>query len=402
MILALVLSVLILLTAPALTRALARTPVMRAALDGFVLMVVVALVGLTLLPEAVHRTGSLGLAVALMGFILPGFAERVLGRSARLTHAALLAVAALALVLHAASDGAVLALAEGGGDGATGPGSHVMLAVAVVLHRLGVATAVWWLLKPHLGRGGAYAALIGMAAMTVAGFFLTRVALQVHEVALIGTLQAFAAGSLLHVILHPLAVDRHPGTDTDPTGRNARRGARLGTGAGLAIIALVLLADGRHGHGGGEQLAPLLAVGRLLGPVLGLMLLFGLWRGRRSQAETETATEAGGLMRWSAISLALLLLIVMLSVWWPGMLPAAPWPGAIFGIWAVVVLAVLVHQGARRFFQVLTPLAHAHDHTSAGPDQYGPDHGHAHDDHGVDAVAEPGDRGAVADQGKQR
>ena len=194
---ALILSVAVLLAAPLLAKLVSRAPALKSGLDGFVLVTVIALITTTLLPEALSHGGMWGLAIAVIGFLLPWLAEALFHRAEEITHRLIMLVAALALIVHAASDGAILAFAKDADGGA-------FIASGVVLHRVGVAIAVWWLLRPVLTTVGGIAVLVSLGAMTVIGYLMVLFAGEWYNIPLIGYWQAFAAGSLFHVVMHPL------------------------------------------------------------------------------------------------------------------------------------------------------------------------------------------------------
>ncbi|MEY3012345.1 MAG: hypothetical protein RIT45_1080, partial [Pseudomonadota bacterium] len=116
------------------------------AVDGFVVVAITGLVVIEVLPHAFDVAGGWAVAVAFLGLLLPARLEGVLERASRgaaaeSVHTAALGLGVLGLGLHAAMDGA--ALHQGAYEGS--------LATAVVVHRLPVGLAVWWLIKPAHG-----------------------------------------------------------------------------------------------------------------------------------------------------------------------------------------------------------------------------------------------------------
>jgi zinc transporter ZupT len=196
----LALSVVALAVGPVLHGLAARRGGTMAALDSFVFLTVSGLVLLHLIPHAVHLGGvSAGLA-ALAGLLGPALAERLLRRAARQVHLLFLIAALLGLGGHALLDGVALAESRGG---------EQALAVAIVLHRVPDGLTVWWLLRAPYGAALAAATLALMAAATVAGFFVGGVLVDTSQQWL-AALQAFVAGSLVHVVLHrPHALEQH-------------------------------------------------------------------------------------------------------------------------------------------------------------------------------------------------
>ncbi|MEX0298226.1 MAG: hypothetical protein AB3N28_04100 [Kordiimonas sp.] len=356
---ALILSVLLLLAAPLLARVVGHTPALKGGLDGFVLVTVIALITTTLLPEALNHAGFAGLFIAATGFMLPWVAEALFHRAEEITHRVIMLIAALALVVHAASDGAILAFAkdiEGGG----------FLATGVVLHRIGVAIAVWWLLRPVLTTVGGLAVLAALGAMTVVGYLMVLFAGEWYNIPLIGYWQAFAAGSLFHVVMHPL--EDHNTAPTQKTVMAHRVGTAFGV---LFVISLISAHYGQHTptvapidtHGGHHDVDLIAAIGRLLAPLLLLIFAAAAAYGRLSDGKMASAYR--NLQTVTPWTLVIWLAAAVIAVLEPDLLPAPEGGDILLTIWLVVTAAVLIHTGARSFFSVLMPkfLVHKHEHS---------------------------------------
>lgn len=355
---ALILSVLLLLAAPLLARVVGHTPALKGGLDGFVLVTVIALITTTLLPEALNHAGFAGLVIAGIGFMLPWLAEALFHRAEEITHRVIMLVAALALVVHAASDGAILAFAKDidGGN---------FLATGVILHRIGVAIAVWWLLRPVLTTIGGLAVLAALGVMTVVGYLMVLFAGEWYNVPLIGYWQAFAAGSLFHVVMHPL--EDH---NTAPTAKTMVA-HRIGTAFGvLFIVSLISAHYGQHtpdvapieAHGVHHDVDMIAAIGRLIAPVLLLIFAAAVAYGRLSDGKMASAYKS--LQAVTPWTLVVWLGAAVLAVLSPDLLPVPEQGDMLLGIWLVITAAVLIHTGARSFFSVLMPkfIAHKHHH----------------------------------------
>jgi hypothetical protein len=168
-----------------------RSPRVTASIDTAVGLVTVALVGVGVLPECIEIAGSPALLAALAGLLLPAVFEHRLHAFARGFTAWL---AALALAVHAMTDGFAIAGAH------AGHGHGHDLELAVILHRLPFAAALWWFLRPR-GRALAVGALSLVAVATALGFGLGVTAASV--IGEHGALfQAFAGGMVMHVLLH--------------------------------------------------------------------------------------------------------------------------------------------------------------------------------------------------------
>lgn len=197
----LLLSLAALLVGPVVERLVRRAAWTEAMLDGFVLTALVGLILIHVLPHNVEVAGLWAFAAAGLGFVVPLLLEGRLhehGDGSRGLHRWLLVAGFLGYAIHASLDG--LALATGHDDhGDAGE----LLGVAVVLHRIPVGLAIWWLLRPAVGPLGTMAIIGTIAASTIAGYGASGWLLEGLERPAVGLLQALVAGSLLHVALHP-------------------------------------------------------------------------------------------------------------------------------------------------------------------------------------------------------
>lgn len=230
-------SVAALLVGPAVHRVAQREPLTMAALDNFVLVVVLGLVILEIVPAALHLSGLPAFVALLLGALGPVLADGPLHRAFRGTHSAALALAIVGMALHSFTDGLALASAH-----VSGGHSHALEA-AVIAHQLPVAVAVWWLLSPF-GLLRAAAAMLALGVATVAGFLLADHSLAALAPAWLGLLQALFAGFLLHVVAHR----------SDDRDRSSAPSFRVAAAVGglAGVVMLAMLADhsldGGHGH----------------------------------------------------------------------------------------------------------------------------------------------------------
>ena len=198
---------------------------MLAALDGFVYVAIGGLVLLHIVPESYELAGWWTLVALLVGLVGPGLVEHRLRGMARQAHAAALLLALVGIGLHGFTDGLALGHARGDHE-------HHMLPMAIVLHRLPVGLAVWFLLRPVYGVRVALGllALIGIA--TVLGFALGEAAVGGLANRGLGLFQALVAGSLLHVVVHR----SYPIEQEASTPQAARRHAGVGALGGLVFL----------------------------------------------------------------------------------------------------------------------------------------------------------------------
>ena len=229
---------------PLLAWALDRREPLRAALDGFVLVMTAGLSLLFLLPHAYADLGGWAFPAALAGFLLPAFAERHLHGTRIERSRPILLLAVAGLLVHCAVDGAAIASASHGtAHGPEGPegwnhaggAGPLGVTLAIVSHRLPVGLFVWSVLAPAVGQRIASLGLLGLMAATAAGFLLLP-ELAVHAGAHLpagGLLEALLAGGVLHVVLGHA-----------PSANQVSPGAFAGAGAlsALALFGLLPLA----------------------------------------------------------------------------------------------------------------------------------------------------------------
>ena len=357
----LALSVLVLLAAPLLAQLVNRVPALKGGIDGFVLMTVLGLVTLTLLPESLERVGGWGLMVAFTGFILPWASEFLFHKTEEITHRIVMLVATLALVIHAASDGALLAVAKDSVHGS-------FLATGVLLHRVGVAIAVWWLLRPVLTTIGGISVLAAMGAMTVVAYLMVLFAGEWYDVPLAGYWQAFAAGSLLHVVLHPIGDHVHAPKASTVISH------RIGTGMGILFVAGLIASHyydhgppavevaGYHAHTMGHMFDHMAAVGTLIAPIALLLILGFAIYGKMNADLASAYRRVQQIAPWT---LVLWFGVTLLGTIEPALLPLPERISLLFIVWLGALVPILVHTGARGFFAALLPrfiLKHNHSH----------------------------------------
>ncbi len=357
---ALILSVVVLLAAPLLSKLLAGRQVVQAGMDGFVMVSIIGLVCMNLLPEALFAGGSITMLVALLGLFLPWIAEFIVHKSEAMMHRALILIAVFALILHAASDGAILAAVD-----STPSGDFV--AAGIIIHRVGVGLAVWWLLSPILQSTMSYILLGALGVMTIIGYLLFDLAVSWYGLPLIGYWQAFAAGSLLHVILHPVGEHAAPG------GTASRNAHRIGTAIGTAFVATVVVThfashtDGAAAVHMNNHVADMLYDMGVAGalPLLGILLIAGLVGYLRHNSMQAMMDHIKALLPWSVLLWLMLTYGAMLQ-WYSLALFSENMPEIFFWLWAVIIGYGLFKIGAREFFAPLLPARlTSHDHHSA-------------------------------------
>jgi hypothetical protein len=159
------------------------------ALDVLIVAAIAWIVGAHIIPEALEMAGYMALALLLLGMAFPYLIGHIFHLASSTAHVALLALAAVALVLHAVIDG--IALLPGSGDG---------LAIAVILHRIPVGMAIWWTFRPGIGDIAAIGAFVLVIAATAATYFFGTTFIEMAESQLLALFQAFVAGALVNLV----------------------------------------------------------------------------------------------------------------------------------------------------------------------------------------------------------
>ena len=216
----LLLSMLTLLAGPLLFRLSSGSRVAIAGLDGLVRIAVGGLLLLHVLPQAWLEAGWFAFPALVAGMFLPGILDRSLHGHQGKAHRAETTLALAGLGLHAFLDGAALV-------------SSSVLASAVILHRLPVGLAVWWLVRPAFGQRAAVGSLLGMAALTAIGAWSGETVLAYAPATAIGVFQALMAGALLHVVIgHPRQLD------LEASSRKEKAVSAVGGILGAAILLI--------------------------------------------------------------------------------------------------------------------------------------------------------------------
>lgn len=229
-------------------------------LDGFVFVAITGLVLLEVLPDVVAHGGWWVLLLVALGLWGPSALERFFHRSAHRTHMLTVLLSATGLVIHTVFDGAAMS----NGD------AHP-LALAIVIHRVPVSLAVWWLLRPVWGPLIPVLMLLAMAVSTVMGYVLGE-GLQAPATEVgFAALQAFVAGSILHVVFNR--------PHLDPALEVARRGADRAEGVGsligLAVFLAMLVSELWWGHTPADSLHRFVELSLAAAPALVLAYAAG-------------------------------------------------------------------------------------------------------------------------------
>ena len=190
----LTLSILTLLGGPLFYHWLRRGGLVARTFDRFMVIVLVALLAVILVPETFGHLGWVSFILIAAGYALPGLLESAIKRAARLFHLAALVLGVIGLMLHAMLDGAALAVSgSSAGEG---------LALAIVLHRVGVGLIIWLMVAPGYGRFAAWLVLASVALATVLGYELADEVLPLAGDDSVPVFQALIIGMIAHGLVH--------------------------------------------------------------------------------------------------------------------------------------------------------------------------------------------------------
>ncbi|MEE2961736.1 MAG: permease [Myxococcota bacterium] len=194
-------SCLALMVGPLLLRFAGPRPALVATLDGFVLVTVLGLVFLHIFPEAVAVAGSSALIAAVVGILLPLLLEKVASQpvKTKTVRPILLLLALSALAVHGLMDGA--ALIQHGALHGEELGSDAALGLGVLLHRLPLGLAVWWMVCSTFGSRVATCILAGLMVVTCVGYFAGAALVASLSFEGVTIFQALMGGTILHVAL---------------------------------------------------------------------------------------------------------------------------------------------------------------------------------------------------------
>lgn len=230
-----ILSLLPLLLAPFLVQLLLASRPLARGLDAFVLVAVGGLVFFEILPHSIEEGGMPVLLALMVGLLLPFAIEKYWAGPAGTGHTLALIMALSGLALHGALDG--VGLAAPGAQAEYG----TELALAVLLHRVPAALAIWWMVRPRLGGKAGVLTLGVVAVATTFGFAGSMVVDGLFKSHWWYIVQALLVGTLVHVVTHqsigPAQVEK---------GKGLHFASVIGGLAGLA--ALLGLSQGHQEH----------------------------------------------------------------------------------------------------------------------------------------------------------
>lgn len=160
-------------------------------LDAAVIVALPLLVAIQVLPHAWADRSLVPVVVVALGAGLVAVVERLSHTLARHTDDVTILFAVLGLSVHALVEGSALTA-----------GASPAFVMAVVVHRVALGLLIWWLVAPRHGAAMAFAGIAAIICATLAGY-LVGAGLMTELAVVDGRLlEAFVAGTLLHVVLH--------------------------------------------------------------------------------------------------------------------------------------------------------------------------------------------------------
>ncbi len=211
-------------------------------LDGFIFVSLGGLVLLHILPELLEHGGFLAIIFVIIGMWGPTASEKLFHRYSEVTHNLTLTLGIAGLLLHTITDGGAMVLAQQ-------DDTSILLALGIILHRLPVGLAIWWLVKPQVGSRWAMVVLAAMMVLTAVGYFAGEQMLTQLSLDNTVYLQAFVTGSILHVVLHQPHDHHAPEQRNSTHPEKYEYHAGIGSLLGIGLLFLLLMVDsGGHEH----------------------------------------------------------------------------------------------------------------------------------------------------------
>lgn len=223
-------SLAVLFIGPVLDFLIKKKTLLKQFIDGFTLLVLLDLVFLHILPHTMEESGWLSLILFFMAMILPGQIEKHTHRKrAHQTHNITLTLALVGIILHAFTDG--LGLIDTNTMHGDLKGSS-WLPLAILLHRLPVALAIWWLVSEQVNKRMALLSLIGLSLATLIGYYSgINFLLPLMQQSSFGLFEALIAGFLMHILFHT----------HDPQAESKKAKIKIsGIGAVVGLITLIV------------------------------------------------------------------------------------------------------------------------------------------------------------------
>ena len=160
-------------------------------LDTTVIVALPLLVAVQVVPHAWAERSLAPVVAVAIGVGLLALVERLSHTLARHTDDVTILFAVLGLSVHALVEGSALTA-----------GASPTFVLAVVVHRVALGLLIWWLVAPRHGVPVAAAGVAAIVAATLAGYVVGAGIMTDVPFVDRALLEAFVAGTLLHVVFH--------------------------------------------------------------------------------------------------------------------------------------------------------------------------------------------------------
>ena len=160
-------------------------------LDTTVIVALPLLVAVQVVPHAWAERSLAPVVAVAIGVGLLALVERLSHTLARHTDDVTILFAVLGLSVHALVEGSALTA-----------GASPTFVLAVVVHRVALGLLIWWLVAPRHGVPVAAAGVAAIVAATLAGYVVGVGMMTDLPFVDSRLLEAFVAGTLLHVVFH--------------------------------------------------------------------------------------------------------------------------------------------------------------------------------------------------------
>ena len=160
-------------------------------LDTAVIVALPLLVAVQVVPHAWAERSLLPVVVVALGAGLVAVVERLSHNLARYADDVTIVFVVAGIAVHALLEGSALTA-----------GASTAFVFAVVVHRVAVGLLIWWLVVPRHGVRAAGTGVAAIMGATLVGYVVGAGVMADVRFVDRGLLEAFVAGTLLHVVLH--------------------------------------------------------------------------------------------------------------------------------------------------------------------------------------------------------
>lgn len=209
-------------------------------IDTFVMVAIGGLVLFHVLPESFSIIGYIALAGAFIGLLAPMVLKRLFHHNECEIHRSLISIATLGIVAHAILDGIALAGIEHGHS------QSLILGLAIILHRIPEGIGIWRIARFGVGFGFALMAFMGLAFLTVVGFFFAQPIVSLVSEYSLAVFQCLMGGILLHVVFHQHSLPHADGHENHHHVGMTSFASLFGGSCAIVVLAVLALLSLHH------------------------------------------------------------------------------------------------------------------------------------------------------------